>query len=124
MIKENELGKTALDCAFKVHRALGPGLLESTYEACLEYELLKLGLHVTRQHPLPVIYDDVKLENGYRIDLFIEKCVIIEVKSIELINPIHVAQILTYLKLSGVRLGYLINFNSVLLKHGIRRLIN
>ena len=86
--------------------------------------MLKLGLHVTRQHPLPVIYDDVKLENGYRIDLFIEKCVIIEVKSVELINPIHVAQILTYLKLSGVRLGYLINFNSVLLKHGIRRLIN
>ena len=113
MITVNQVGKIALDCAFKVHRELGPGLLESTYEACLEYELLKEGLHVLKQYPMPVIYEDVRLDIGYRLDLFVENKVIIEIKSIESLAPIHLAQILTYLKLSRVQLGYLINFNSV-----------
>lgn len=112
-----------LDCAFKVHRALGPGLLESSYEACLFYELRRAGLFVEKQKPLPLIYKEVHLETGYRVDLLIENQIIIEVKSIETLTDVHLAQILTYMKLSGCGLGLLANFNVRYLKDGIRRVI-
>jgi len=121
---ENEIGKIVIDSALKVHKELGPGLLESTYEACLLYELQCKGLKVVSQKALPVVYKEVKLDCGYRIDLLIEDKVVIEVKSVEALNEIHMAQILTYLRLSNCRLGYLINFNVVLLKQGIKRVVN
>ncbi len=121
---ENEVGKIIVDCALKVHRALGPGLLESTYEACLNYELINEGLYVEQQKALPVVYNDIKLECGYRIDLLVERKVVIEIKSVEGLNDVHMAQILTYLKLSGCKLGYLINFNVALIKNGIKRVVN
>ena len=107
-----------------VHRELGPGLLESTYEVCLAYELAKRGLAVERQKELPVKYRGVKLDCGYRIDLLVEDKVIVELKAVERLEPIHIAQVLSYLKLSGCNVGLLINFNVKLLKDGIRRLIN
>lgn len=106
-----------------VHRQLGPGLLESVYEACLAHELERRGHYVARQSALPVVYDTVKLEAGYRVDLIVDDTVIVEVKSVEGIAPVHEAQLLTYLRLSGRRLGFLINFNVALLKDGIRRRI-
>ncbi len=121
---ENELSKIVFDAGLKVHRALGPGLLESAYEECLYYELCKQHLYVEKQKPLPLVYEDIKLDAGYRIDLRIEKKLIIEIKSVEALNDLHLAQILTYLKLSGCRLGLLINFNTVLFKNGIRRVVN
>lgn len=119
----HEISRLVLDAAMRVHSALGPGLLESTYEACLCQELKKAGLTVLTQVPLPVIYDGIKLEVGYRIDLLVEDSVIVEVKSIEAIAPIHQAQILSYLKLSNKSLGLLINFNVVHLKDGIKRFV-
>lgn len=121
---ENGIGKIIVNCAFKVHKELGPGLLESTYEECLKYELIKAGLKVEQQKALPVVYKDVKLECGYRIDLLVQDKVIIENKSVEALNDIHLAQILTYLKLSDCRLGFLINFNVKLIKKGIKRVVN
>ena len=121
---ENEIGEIIVDRALKVHKALGPGLLESTYEACLKYELIQSGLLVEQQKSLPVIYNDVKLDCGYRIDLLVENKVIIEIKSVEALNNVHMAQIITYLKLSGCKLGFLINFNVALIKDGIRRVVN
>ena len=121
---ENEIGKIIVECSLKVHRELGPGLLESTYEACLLYELTQAGIQVESQKALPVVYREVKLECGYRIDLLAEKKVIIEIKSVEALNDVHLAQILTYLKLSGCKLGFLINFNVRLIKEGIRRVVN
>jgi len=121
---ENEISKVIVNCALKVHRALGPGLLESSYEECLFYELKKEGLKVVKQKPLPLIYDEVKLEIGYRVDLLVENKVIIEIKSVEALNDIHLAQILTYLKLSDCKLGMLINFNVTLIKNGIKRVVN
>jgi GxxExxY protein len=121
---ENELSKIVFDAGMKVHKALGPGLLESAYEECLYYELQKYGLLVEKQKTLPLIYEDVKLDAGYRIDLLIEKKLVIEVKSVEALNDLHLAQILTYLKLSGCKLGLLINFNTVLFKNGIKRVVN
>ncbi|MBI5463713.1 MAG: GxxExxY protein [Ignavibacteriales bacterium] len=121
---ENEIGKIVVDCAFKVHQAIGPGLLESTYEACLVYELIQAGLKAETQKALPVVYKEVRLDCGYRIDVLVENLVIIEIKSVEALNDVHMAQILTYLKLSGCRLGYLINFNVKLIKDGIRRVVN
>lgn len=115
--------KMVLDCSFKVHTALGPGLLESSYEDCLYFELSKLGLEVRKQMPLPLIYEDVKLEIGYRVDLLVENKVIVEIKSVESLADIHMAQILTYLKLSGCKLGLLENFNVRHLKDGIKRVI-
>ena len=115
--------KTTLDCAFLVHSALGPGLLESAYEASLYYELLQSGLNVEKQRPLPLVYKEVNLEVGYRIDLLIENKVIVEIKSVESLADIHMAQILTYLKLSGCKLGLLANFNVRHLKNGIKRVI-
>lgn len=121
---ENEIGKIVVDSALKIHRELGPGLLESTYEACLQYELVHAGLLVEAQKPLPVVYHGVKLECGYRIDLYVENKVVIEVKSVEALNDVHMAQLLTYLKLSGSKLGFLINFNVKLIKQGIKRVVN
>ena len=115
--------KTVLDCSFRVHTALCPGLLESAYEECLYYELLQSGLNVEKQVPLPLIYKEVKLDVGYRIDLLVESKVIIGIKSIESLADIHMAQILTYMKLSGCKLGLLANFNVKHLKDGIKRVI-
>ncbi len=116
--------KKVLDCAFKVHSALGPGLLESAYEECLYYELRQAGLKVLKQKPLPLVYEDVKLEIGYRVDLLVEDQVIVEIKSVDALADIHMAQIITYLKLSGCRLGLLVNFNVKHLKDGIKRVIH
>ena len=115
--------KTVLDCSFKVHTALGPGLLESSYEECLYYELKQSGLDVQKQKPLPLIYEEVKLDIGYRVDLLVENKVIVEIKSVESLADIHMAQILTYMKLSGCKLGLLVNFNVNRLKEGIKRVI-
>ena len=120
---ENEIGTILLDAAFTVHRELGPGLLESTYEACLSYESVQRGLFIETQIALPVVYKEVKLDCGYRIDLRAERKVIVEVKSVEALNDVHMAQVLTYLKLSGCKLGYLINFNMKYLKDGIKRIV-
>jgi len=121
---ENELSKIVVDLGMKIHKVLGPGLLESAYEECLYYEIKKQGLLVEKQKALPLMYEDIKLEAGYRIDLLVEKKLIIEIKSVETLNDLHLAQILTYLKLSDCKLGLLINFNTVLFKNGIRRVVN
>lgn len=119
----NKITHSIIGCAIKVHKALGPGLLESTYEVCLEYELMKSKINVERQKALPVVYDDVRLDAGYRIDLLVADSVIVELKSVSELAPIHEAQLLTYMKLSGKRLGLLINFNVQLLTDGIVRRI-
>ena len=121
---KTDLTREVIGAAITVHRELGPGLLESTYETCLEHELVQRGFQVERQKPLPVVFKDVKLEAGYRIDLLVEDEIVIEVKAVEALAPVHEAQVLTYLKLSGRRFGLLINFNVPLLKDGIRRLVN
>ncbi len=118
------IGAVVVDAAILVHKELGPGLLESTYEACLVYELTRRGLSVERQKPLPVRFQGIEIEAGYRLDLLVEGCVILELKAVEELTKLHYAQMLTYLKLSGLKLGYLINFNAVPLKNGIRRLVN
>lgn len=123
-MSENEISKIIFDGALKVHKVLGPGLLESAYEECLFYELQKSGLNVQKQKGLPLIYEEVKLEIGYRIDIIIENKVIIEVKAVEALNDVHLAQLLTYLKLSDCKLGLLINFNVSLIKNGIKRVVN
>lgn len=121
---ENEISKIIFDLGLKIHKNLGPGLLESAYEECLFYEISKAGLFVEKQKQMPLIYEEVKLDIGYRIDLLVEKSVVIEVKSCEALNDVHLAQVLTYLKLSGCRLGLLINFNTNLFKNGYRRILN
>ena len=121
---ENEISRIIFDCALKVHKSLGPGLLESAYEECLFYELVKTGLIVEKQKALPLIYEEVKLEIGYRLDIIVENKVVIEIKAVEGLNDIHLAQTLTYLKLSDCKLGMLINFNVTLIKNGIKRVIN
>ncbi len=121
---ENEISKIIFDSALKVHKALGPGLLESAYEECLFYELKKSEVNVVKQKTLPLIYEEVKLDIGYRIDLIVENKVIIELKAVEALNDVHLAQLLTYLKLSDCKLGMLINFNVALIKNGIRRVVN
>lgn len=123
-MSENEIGEMLLGCAIRVHSALGPGLLESAYEACLLYELDKAGLKTTRQVPVPLIYTEVELDVGYRIDLLVEETVIVEVKAVEQLLPIHTAQILSYLRLSDRKLGYLLNFNTVQMRKGIKRVVN
>jgi GxxExxY protein len=121
----NQLARLALDCAFRVHTALGPGLLESSYRACLAYELAQAGCEVQTEVPVPLIYGGVKLgEVGYRLYILVGRELILEVKSVEAITPVHKAQLLSYLKLSGRRLGLLLNFNVVLLKSGITRVVN
>lgn len=121
---ENEIANIVFESALKVHKRLGPGLLESAYEECMFYELKKTNLKVEKQKALPLIYDEVKLDVGYRLDLMIEDKFIVEIKSVESLNDIHLAQILTYLRLSDCKLGLLINFNVNLLKSGVRRVIN
>jgi GxxExxY protein len=121
---ENEISKLILDAAFRVHSAVGPGMLESAYEACLAYELRNIGLKVLTQVPLPLTYKEVKLDVGYRLDLLVEDLVLIEVKSVDALAAIHTAQVLSYLKISGKKLGILINFNVVHLRHGIKRVVN
>ncbi len=121
---ENNISSKVIGAAIEVHKQLGPGLLESTYEACLLYELEEQGLEVKRQMALPIVYKNVKLNAGYRIDLLIENKVIVEIKSVEALAEIHTAQLLTYLKLKDLKLGLLINFNQVLLKNGVRRIVN
>jgi GxxExxY protein len=120
----NEVSKVVLDSAMKVHSVLGAGLLEEAYKVCLKHDLQKRGLQVLSEVALPVVYDGVSLDVGFRIDLLVENSLIIELKSVQQLAPIHKAQILTYLKLSRVSLGLLLNFNSVHLKNGIVRVIN
>jgi GxxExxY protein len=118
-----EVSRDVITAAMKVHTALGPGLLESVYEACLAFELSEMGLRVDIQVPLPVVYEAIKLEAGYRIDLLVENSVVVEIKSVDALAPVHHAQTLTYLKLSGRSLALLINFNTVRLKDGIKRFV-
>ena len=120
----DEIASVIVDCAFKVHKKLGSGLLESAYEACLAHELKKRGLKVDRQIPQPVHYDDIIIDVGYRLDLQVNDSIIIELKAVEHLLPIHQAQLMTYLRLSEKTLGFLINFNTVLIKNGIKRIAN
>ncbi len=119
-----ELGKTIIGAAIEVHRELGPGLLESSYERCLVHELGLRGIDAERQRPQPISYKGLELEEGYRIDILVKGNVVLELKAVESINNLHIAQLLTYLKLSNCRLGYLINFNVPVLKNGIKRIVN
>lgn len=119
----NQIGRAVMDAAFSVHRELGPGLLESVYEHCLASDLVRAGLQVDRQVPVPVIYREERIDAGFRLDLLVERQVIVEIKSIDALASIHAAQLLTYLRFSQVRLGYLINFNNNRLKDGFRRLV-
>jgi GxxExxY protein len=121
---ENEISNKIIGFAINVHQSLGPGLLESAYKECLYYRLKKEGYFVEKEKPMPLIYEEVNLECGYRIDLLVEKKVVIEIKSVEVLNDVHLAQTLTYMKLGGFKLGLLINFNVQLLKNGIKRVIN
>lgn len=121
---ENQISERIIGCGIQVHKELGPGLLESSYEECLFYELVQSGLCVEKQKGLPLLYKDVKLDCGYRIDLLVENKVIVEVKSVKELDDIHLAQVLTYRKLSNCRLGLLMNFKEVLLKDGIKRIVN
>ncbi len=121
---ENEIAKLILDASFKIHRQLGPGLFESVYEYILEYELEKMGLVVKTQVPIPVIWEDIKMNKGFRADLVVGTKVIVEIKSVEAINPVHQKQLLTYLRLTNKKLGLLLNFNQALLKDGIQRIVN
>lgn len=123
-MEESYLTEKIIDCSIKVHKALGSGLLESVYQSCLYYELNKSGLLVEKEKALPVIYEEVKLDCGYRIDLLIEKKIIVEVKSVDALSDIHLTQVLTYLKLSNNRFGLLINFNVLKLKDGLKRVVN
>lgn len=119
----NKISYDIIGCAYKVHSKLGAGLLESTYKVCLAYELDKMGYNIEVEKALPVIYDEIKLEAGYRIDILVNKLVIVELKSVDALNDIHTAQVLTYLKLAEIKLGLLINFNVKDLKQGIKRFV-
>lgn len=123
-MNENDISYKIIGLALELHKSIGPGLLESSYENALAYELRKAGLEVAQQVPMPFIYKEIRMDVGYRIDLLVENTVIIEVKSLESLAPVHYAQLLTYLKLSELKLGLLINFNTKLLKDGIHRVVN
>lgn len=123
-VEIDRLGERVIGCAIRVHKALGPGLLESAYENCLAHEFGKSGLAFRQQLTLPLTYDGVRIEVGYRLDLLVEESIVVEVKSLERVLPVHRSQVLSYLRLGGYPLGYLINFNSILLKDGIGRVIN
>ena len=123
-MSENEISSKIIGAAIEVHKQLGPGLLESTYETCLAYELKQMGLDVKQQQALPLVYKEVKLDAGYRIDLLVENKVIVEIKSVDALADIHTAQLLTYLKLKDLKLGLLINFNSVRVIDGLKRILN
>ena len=121
---ENEISYKIIGCAIDLHKTLGPGLLESVYEAALAYDLKEIGLNVQTQVPMPLVYKEVKQDVGYRLGIVVENKVILEIKSVENLAPVHFAQTLTYLKLSGLKLGLLINFNTKILKEGIHRIVN
>lgn len=123
-MKENEITEKIINCAIKVHKSLGPGLLESAYKECLHFEMNKNGLFIEKEKALPLVYEEVKLDCGYRADFFVESQIIVEIKSVDSLHDIHLAQTLTYLKLAKRRIGLLINFNVLLLKHGIKRVVN
>lgn len=123
-MKNNDITKIIIGKAIEVHRALGPGLLESAYQECLFYELQNSGLSVKKEVPMPIIYKDIKLDHGYRIDILVENKIVVELKHVETLTDVHEAQILTYLKLGGYEIGLLINFNEKLIKRGIKRYIN
>jgi len=123
-MSENEIAKRVLDAAFMVHTKLGPGLLESVYEVVLAHELKKAGLTTERQKPMPIVYDDVRFDEAYRADLLIDSKVIVELKSVEAMTALHAKQLLTQLRMSGLKLGLLINFGEAHLKNGIKRIIN
>lgn len=123
-MSENEITEIIIGCSIKIHKSIGPGLLESAYEECLFYELSKTNLKIERQKALPLIYEEVKLECGYRADFLIENKVVVELKSIEALADIHLAQVLTYLKLSKCKVGLLINFNVLKLTNGVKRVVN
>ena len=120
----NEISKKTIGCAIEVHKELGPGLLESTYQECMIYELRKAGFKVRREVPMPVVYKEVKLEHGYRMDILVEEKLVLELKTVEFLNEVHFAQLLTYLKLGNYPLGLLLNFNVKMMKEGIKRIIN
>ena len=120
-LEVNHITEKIIGCAIEVHKSLGPGLLESAYEECLIFELKKVGLKVERQKPVPVIYKEIKLDCGYRIDILVENIIVIELKTVDAFNPVHEAQILTYMKFAEKRIGLLINFNVTLLKNGLKR---
>ena len=121
---ENEISKVIVDCCFKIHTTLGPGLLESVYEELLSYELQKANLNFNRQQGIPLMYEGVKMDIGFRSDIILENKVIIEIKSVEAIAPVHQKQLLTYLRITGLKLGLLVNFNEALIKNGIQRIVN
>lgn len=121
---ENELSKIIVDVSYKIHTRLGPGLLESVYEAILYHELTKYGLKVERQKPIPVVWDGIHLDIGFRSDLIVEEKIIIEIKSVETISNVHLKQLLTYIRVTDLKLGLLINFNEALIKNGIKRVVN
>lgn len=121
---ENALAKEIVDAAYRIHTTLGPGLLESVYDAVLAYELSRRGLRTTRQQPIPVVYDKIQMDTGFRADLIVEDKVIVEIKSVEVLAPVHRKQLLTYLRLADKRLGLLINFQVALIKDGITRIVN
>ncbi|MEK7226613.1 MAG: GxxExxY protein [Bacteroidota bacterium] len=121
---ENEIANKVIGIAIEIHKALGPGLLESAYKECMYYKIGKSGLWVEKEKPMPLIFEEVKLDCGYRMDLLVERKLVIEIKSVDALNDIHLAQTLTYLKLGNYKLGLLINFNVVMLKEGIKRVIN
>ena len=123
-MNENDIAYQVIGAALEVHKSLGPGLLESAYQECLAFKLKELGFSIEKEKPMPLVFEEVKLECGYRIDLLVNSKVVIEVKSVEALNDVHMAQILTYLKLGDYKLGLLINFNVALLKNGIKRVIN
>jgi GxxExxY protein len=123
-MQENEISKIIVNACFEIHTSLGPGLLESVYEEILNYELTKQGLMVERQKGIPVFYDNLKMDLGFRADLIVNSKVIVEIKSVEAIAPVHQKQLLTYLKVTGYKLGLLVNFNDSLIKNGIQRIVN
>jgi len=123
-MNENEIGKVVVDATFKIHSVLGAGLLESIYESCLAYELQKRGLPVKRQVSLPILYDDLKLDNAFRLDLLLDDKVVVEIKATDKLLPVHTAQLLSYLRLGKYKLGFLFNFNVVHMKDGIKRMVN
>lgn len=121
---ENEISKIVVDCCYKIHITLGPGLLESVYEELLSAELIKRGLRIERQKAMPVVYEGIKMELGFRADIIVEDKVILELKSVEVLAPVHLKQLLTYLRITGIKLGLLINFGEPLIKNGIHRIVN
>ena len=123
-MNENEISNRIIGLGIDIHQSLGPGLLESAYKECLYYRLQRGGIFVEKEKPMPLVYQEVKLECGYRIDLLVDRLVVVEIKSVEPLNEVHFAQTLTYMKLGGYKLGLLINFNVSLLKDGIKRIVN